>query len=193
MRRRLADTAGTALQAIKLTGIAPCGYTLVIGPGPIGIFAMQIAKAIGSRTIMVGRRERLELAGRLGADYLINYEQCKDVVSRVREIAGGLGVHQAFECAGSDSAMQQCVLAARKNGKVALVALPATDLHMLPVKTMVMNQIHVIGSRANPSCTRDVLEMMSAGAINARDMITPPSLQDFETAMQTFVRRIDGQ
>ena len=24
---------------------------------------------------MVGRRERLELAGRLGADYLINYEQ----------------------------------------------------------------------------------------------------------------------
>ena len=189
----LADTAGTALHAVRLTGIEPGGYSLVIGPGPIGNFAMQIAKSMGSKTIVVGRGDRLKLAGELGADYLINYESCDNIVAQVKTLTGGPGVHQAFECAGSDAAMEQCVHAARKNGKVAMVALPTTDMHPLPTKTMVMNQIQVIGSRANPNCTGAVLELMSSGAVNARDMITHTfSLERFHEAMETFIKRIDG-
>ena len=189
----LADTAGTALQAIRLTGIVPGGYTVVIGPGPIGIFAMQMAKSMGSRTIMVGRRARLELAGRLGADYIVDYEECDDIVSRVRDIADGVGAHQAFECAGSSDSVEQCVRAVRKNGRVALVSLPTDDLHSVPTKTMVMNQISVFGSRANPNCTKDVLDLMASGAINSRDLITHVfPLREFSTAMKTFVDRIDG-
>lgn len=189
----LADTAGTALQAIRLTGIVPGGYTVVIGPGPIGIFAMQIAKSMGSRTIMVGRRERLKLAEKLGADHIVDYEECGDIVSRVKEITGGLGAHQSFECAGSSNAIEQCVRSVRKNGKVALVSLPTDDLHSIPTKTMVMNQIAVFGSRANPNCAKDVLDLMAGGAINSKDLITHVfPLSDFSKAMKTFVERIDG-
>lgn len=189
----LADTAGTALHATRLTGVTPGGFSLVIGPGPIGIFAMQIARAMGAKTIMVGRRERLKLAEKLGATHCVNYEECKDIVSRVREIAGGVGVDQAFECAGSDSAMAQCIRATRKNGSVAFVSLPAVDEHPMPVKTMVMNQIHVHGSRANPNCGREALELMSSGLINAKDMITHSfPLERFGEAMRTFVERLDG-
>lgn len=189
----LADTAGTALQAVRLAGIVPGGYTLVIGPGPIGIFAMQIAKAMGSKTIMVGRKARLELAGKLGADYLVDYEKCDDIVAEVRKITDGLGVHQAFECAGSSAAMAQCVKSCRKDGKVALVSLPTTDMHEIPTKTMVMNQITLVGSRANPNCTEDVLSLMSSGAVNAKDMITHAfRLQDYKEALDTFINRRDG-
>lgn len=189
----LNDTAGTSLQAIRLTGIVPGGFSVIIGPGPIGIFVMQIAKSMGSKTIMVGRRERLELSGRLGADYLIDYEDCGDIVGRVREITGGAGADQAFECAGSDDAMKQSVLCVRKNGHVAFVALPTTDEHPIPVKTAVMNQITLHGSRANPHCSQTVLKMLAAGTINAKDMITHTfPLQQFDLAMKTFVERIDG-
>ncbi len=189
----LADTAGTALHAIRLTGITPGGHALVIGPGPIGIFAMQIAKAMGARTIMVGRRERLQLAEKLGADVAINYEECDDIVARVREITGGIGVDEAFECAGSAGAMAQCIRAARKNGQVAFVSLPAVDDHPIPTKTLVMNQIHLHGSRANPNCGQAVLELMSSGAVNAGDMITHSfPLAEFDTAMRIFVKRLDG-
>jgi len=188
----LADTAGTALQAVRLTGIVPGGWTLIIGPGPIGIFAMQIAKAMGSKTIMVGRRARLALAGKMGADVLLDYEECDNIVARVKEISGG-GVHQAFECAGSDAAMEQCVRACRKYGKVALIALPTTDMHPIPTKTMVMNQIQLCGSRANPNCCKDVLELMSSGVLSAKDMITHSfPLSEFKTAMETFINRTDG-
>jgi len=189
----LTDTAGTALQATRLSGITPGGYTLVIGPGPIGIFAMQIAKAFGSQTIMVGRNERLALAQKLKADYVINYEQCDDIVAKVREITGGIGVDQAFECAGSDAAIAQCVKSARKNGKVVLVALPTIDEHSVPTKTMVMNQITLIGSRANPDTSTEVLKLLSEGKINAKDMITHTyPLREIKEAMDTFVNRVDG-
>lgn len=189
----LADTAGTALQAIRLTGIVPGGYTLVIGPGPIGIFAMELAKAMGSKTIMVGRRQRLMLAGELGADYLIDYEKSEDIVADVRKITNGIGVDQAFECAGTDDAMKQCILCTRKNGHVAYVALPTVDEHAIPVKTMVMNQIHLHGSRANPNCAKEVLEMMSSKVIDAADMITHSfPLSEFDRAMEVFTKRLDG-
>lgn len=189
----LTDTAGTALQAIRLTGVVPGGYSLIIGPGPIGIFAMELAKAMGSKTIMVGRKARLELAGKLGADYLVDYEKVDDIVGEVRRITGGIGVDQAYECAGTDAAMSQCVLSTRKNGHVAFVALPTVDEHPVPIKTMVMNQIHLHGSRANPNCAKEVLELMSSGKINVKDMITHVlPLSDFDNAMKTFVNRLDG-
>ncbi len=189
----LADTAGTSLQATRLTGIVPGGYTLVIGPGPIGMFCMELARTMGSKTIMVGRGNRLAIAGKLGADHLIDFEKTTDVVQAVRELTGGIGVDQAFDCSGTDAAMAQCIYATRKNGQVAYVALPTQDMHPIPIKTMVMNQIHLHGSRANPTCCKAVLELMSEGQLNAKDMITHVlPLSDFHRAMEIFTKRLDG-
>lgn len=70
----LVDTAGVSLHGIELTGITPGGTVAVIGPGPIGMTLMRIAKALGAaRTIVVGRGARLELAARLGADDVIDF------------------------------------------------------------------------------------------------------------------------
>ncbi|MGI6072592.1 MAG: zinc-dependent alcohol dehydrogenase [Lachnospiraceae bacterium] len=189
----LADTAGTSLQALRLTGIVPDGYTVVIGPGPIGMFCMQLAKAMGSKTVMVGRGRRLELAGELGADYLINFETEENIVQAIRDITGGIGVDQAFDAAGTKDSLAQCIFSARKDGQVACVALPTVDMHELPVKTMVMNQIHVHGSRANPNCCAEVLQYMSEGKINAAGLITHViPLSDFHHAMEVFTKRLEG-
>ena len=189
----MVDTGGTALQAIRLNGITPGGFSLVIGPGPIGLFVMMIAKAMGSKTIVVGRRERLQFAKKLGADYIVDYEKCDDIVAEVRKITGGLGVDEAFECAGTQNAMLQTVRCTKKNGKVAIVSLPSQDEYNLPIKTMVMNQITVHGSRANPNCSKDVLALISENRINAKDLITHTfSIDDIHKALDTFVNRIDG-
>jgi L-iditol 2-dehydrogenase len=189
----LVDTAGTAYQAIRLAGITPGGYSVTFGPGPIGIFAMQIARAMGSRTIMVGRRERLQAARKLGAEHPVDCERVADVVATVREITGGIGADEVFECAGTQEAVIQSVRCAKKNGRVAFVALPTVDEMRIPVKTMVMNQIAVLGSRANPNCSAKVIELISLGRINARDMITHRfGIDEIRQAMKTFVERIDG-
>lgn len=189
----LVDTAGTAYQAIRLTGITPGCFSVTFGPGPIGIFVMQIAKAMGSRTIMVGRRDRLQAACRLGADYPVDYERVADVVAAVREITGGVGADEVFECAGTQEAILQSVRCAKKNGQVAFVALPTVDEMLIPVKTLVMNQIAVHGSRANPNCSAKVLELLALKRIHAQAMITHRfPIDEIRRAMETFVERRDG-
>ena len=118
----LVDTGGTALQAIRLTGITPGGYSVVFGPGPVGLMVMKIAKAMGSNTIVVGRKERLQFASNAGATHIIDTENCDDIVGKIKELTGGIGADEVFECAGSQDAMLQSVrCASRSQGTVVLV------------------------------------------------------------------------
>jgi L-iditol 2-dehydrogenase len=190
----LVDTAGTALQATRLTGVTPGGYSVIFGPGPIGVLAAQIAKSMGSRTIVVGRRERLQLAKKLGAaDRIVDIEKVQDVIASVREMTDGLGAHEVFECAGTPECVVQSVRVARKNGRVAFISLPTLDEMPIPYKTLVMNQITVYGSRANPNCSEKVIELLSMGKINAKDLITHTfPIDEIHQAMDTFVNRRDG-
>lgn len=84
----MADTAGTAYNGIHLVGIVPGGWTLVIGPGPMGNMLAQMAKAMGSKTIVVGYNDadRLKVAKEVGADHVIETTACEDVVAEVKRI-----------------------------------------------------------------------------------------------------------
>ena len=189
----LNDTGGVSLHAIKLTGITVGGYSVVIGPGPIGIIAMQIAKAMGSKTIMIGRRERLAVAKELGADYAVDYEKTVDPVAAVREITGGVGANEVFECAGTENAIEQSIQCARKNGRVAFVSLPFVDKIGISVKTIVQNQITIYGTKANPNCSDQIIKLMSDGEINVKDIITHTfSLDQINEAIDTFETRKGG-
>lgn len=190
----LVDTAGTAYNALRLCGVVPGGYTAVIGPGPMGISAMLIAKAMGSTTIMIGRRERLRLAGRLGADILIDYESVENPIEEVRRVTGGAGADQVIEAAGNTTAFMESVQMARKGGHVAFISIPSQEGQMIAGKYLVMNQISLHGTRANPNCSRVILNMIANGSLDGlKNMITNtfPITQTKE-AFDVFTNRRDG-
>ena len=188
----MADTTGIAYNAMRLTGVAPGGWTAVIGPGPMGIAAMLLAKAMGSRTVMIGRGRRLALAGELGADVLVDFEQTEDVVEEVRRITGG-GAHQVIEAAGNATAYYESIQMARKGGHVALISIPSQDGQQAALKSLIMNQITLHGVRANPNCSRTVLAMMAQGILPVDQMITHCfALEDIHKAFDTFINRKDG-
>ena len=188
----MADTAGIAYNALRLTGVEPGGWTAVIGPGPMGIMAMCLAKAMGSKTVVVGRGARLAMAGRLGADVLVDFEKVDSAVEEVRRITGR-GAHQVIEAAGSGNAYYEAVQMARKGGHVALISIPAQDGQQAALKTLIMNQITLHGVRANPNCAKTVLDMMSQGILPVDEMITHRfSLEDIHEAFDTFITRRDG-
>ena len=87
----MCDCAGVAFHGVQLAGVTPGGTSVVFGPGPIGLCAMQECKALGSgRVIMIGRGKKLEKARELGADVCIDFEK-EDPVQRVLELTGGVG------------------------------------------------------------------------------------------------------
>lgn len=188
----MVDTTGIAYNALRLTGVEPGGWTVVIGPGPMGIAAMLLASAMGSRTVVIGRGRRLALAGELGADVLVDFEAVEDPVAEVRRITGG-GAHQVIEAAGNATAYYESIQMARKGGHVALISIPAQDGQQAALKSLIMNQITLHGVRANPNCSKTVLDMMSQGILPVEKMITHRfPLEQIHEAFDTFTSRKDG-
>lgn len=81
---------------------------MVIGPGPIGLLAVAVAKALGaSPVILTGTRNRRLAIGReLGADRIVNIKD-EDPVAVVKQLTGGIGADYVVECAGNEATINQ--------------------------------------------------------------------------------------
>jgi len=110
---------------LDMTRFSAGDTVLVSGPGAIGLMTMQVAKAQGATTIVSGvtaDKNRLDTAGSLGADYIVDAER-EDVVKRVLELTGGRGADVVFECSGNESAVNAGFSAIRKRGRFTQLGL----------------------------------------------------------------------
>ncbi len=190
----MVDTAGVALHGLELTGVTPGGSVAVIGPGPIGLICMRLARALGStRVIAVGRGARLEAARRAGADVLVNFEK-EAPVAAVRAATNGRGVDEAMECSGAEGTLRQAVEMVRKGGRVSLLGMPPRPyLEPTPFAYIVHNEIAIFGSRANPNVSRKVISLIGARQLQVADLVTHTfPLEQFATALDVFVHRREG-
>lgn len=84
------EVACTVWSNLMMTAELTEGDLLLIhgGGGGVGLFAIQLAKALGVRVaVTAGSEEKLEVCRRYGADTLINYRE-DDFVAEVREEGG---------------------------------------------------------------------------------------------------------
>src|SRR5207302_8953092 len=105
----LVVTAGTAMYGLDVMGGVIAGEGVaVIGPGPIGLMGVAVAKALGAQpVILTGTRDsRLEMGKRLGADEMVNATR-EDPVAAVARITGGGGVQYVLECSGAPNALNE--------------------------------------------------------------------------------------
>src|ERR1700704_13322 len=105
----LVVTAGTAMYGLTELGGLVAGESVVVtGPGPIGLMAVAVAKALGASPVfLTGTRDnRLKIGLDLGADHAINARN-EDAVEAVRRLNGGNGVDYVVECSGADDAVNE--------------------------------------------------------------------------------------
>ncbi len=191
----LITTAGTAMYGItRIGGLEPGETAVVAGPGPIGLMAVQLVKAMGAaRVIITGtRRERLDLAVELGADAAV-YVKREDVVERIFELTDGVGADVVLECAGTARSLADAVEYTRKNGRISLVGIYGEPVTMNAFKVNQWN-ITLAGSRAEGDRSLSkVAPLMADGRIRVRPLITHTfPLDRVNEAMETFTKRIGG-
>jgi threonine 3-dehydrogenase len=114
-----------------LSAPMPGSTVAVFGAGPIGLFAVPIARASGARKIITVEPSpfRLELAKRMGSDIVINPRQ-DNVVHRILEETEGEGADVVLEMSGHPEAIAQGLKALRFGGSVSLLGLPARPVEV---------------------------------------------------------------
>ncbi len=127
------DPLGNAFHTVLSASELPGSTVLVLGCGPIGCFAVGIARAAGAAKVLASdpNENRLTLAQRMGAQVLLDPKR-DDVVARVREETNGEGVDLVCEMSGHPNAVRQAFRAARLGGRVNLLGLPeeAVPVHL---------------------------------------------------------------
>ena len=144
----LVVTAGTAMYGLtELGGLVAGESVVVIGPGPIGLLGVAVAKALGaSPVILTGTREaRLQKGRELGADHVVNVTR-EPAVAAVRRLNGGKGVDYVLECSGASDAINEAARMLNRGGKICLAAFPHAPV-AVDVAQLVRNNIYLFGIR----------------------------------------------
>ena len=191
----MVTTAASPLWAIDLMGGYVAGETvLVLGPGPIGLIAVQLCKALGAeRVILSGTRDsRLEIGTRLGADFTVNVGR-ERLADRVREITGGKGADSVLECAGSATSMQDALENVKRGGRIGVVAW-YTGPVSVDMNLAVRSNVRIYAARGEGGMNSGrSLALMSQGKIVADPIITHHfALDGIHDAFHTYVDRIDN-
>jgi threonine dehydrogenase-like Zn-dependent dehydrogenase len=190
----LVVTAGTSMYGLtELGGLVAGESVVVIGPGPIGLLAVAVAKAIGaSPVILTGtRNKRLAIGKELGADRTININE-EDAVAVVKELTGGIGADYVVECAGTESTIDQAIRMTNRGGKICLAAFPHERV-TLDIAQLARNNIYLYGIRGEGrSATRRAMTLMAEKRFDATKIHTHTfPLADLPTALRYARERID--
>lgn len=114
-----------AASKVRMVGEPVC----IVGAGPIGLFLVKIAKAMGATEVYVTDISdyRLALAKECGADYAFDSSNV-DVVEEIKKRTGGLGCGVVFDTSGNVDAIKQGFQILRKCGHMVMVGLPSKPL-----------------------------------------------------------------
>ena len=126
----LFDPFGNAVHTVLSGEIA--GQTVAVtGCGPIGLFAIAVAKACGAADIFAiePNETRRELAQKMGAKTLLD-PASGDVERQVFEATGGTGVDVLLEMSGHPAAIAQGFRLLRMGGRASLLGIPSRAVEM---------------------------------------------------------------
>lgn len=190
----LVVTAGTSMYGLtELGGLVAGESVVVIGPGPIGLLAVAVAKSLGaSPVVLVGTREnRNRIGEELGADIIIDARN-EDPVARVKELTRGKGADYVIDCAGVEASVNQAIHMTNRGGRVCLAAFPSAPVSF-DLGHLAVNNIYLYGIRGEgKSATHRAMAYMAEKRFDATKVHTHTfPLEDLPTALRYARERID--
>ncbi len=190
----LVVTAGTAMYGLtELGGLVAGESVVIVGPGPIGLLGVGVAKALGAQpVILTGTRDnRLKTGLELGADHVVNVTR-EDPVEAVRRLNGGKGVDYVLECSGAPNAVNEAARMVSRGGKICLAAFPHEPVPV-DIAHIVRNNIYLYGIRGEGrSATHRAEAFMRQKRFDATRIHTHTfALEDLPTALRYARDRVE--
>jgi len=188
------EPTGIAVNPARKTRISPSDRVAVMGPGPIGLFAVQVAKAYGARQVVLvgGREERLQAGIDLGADVAVNYNK-GDVARQVSEATDGDLVDVVIEAVGNKTVWPMISSIVAPGARVAMTGLFAGDVCAVDFDPLVVQEISIFGCLGAPGLWPECISLHKRGLVRAERIITHRlPLSEFAEAIEIARGRKEG-
>ncbi|ODS40556.1 MAG: alcohol dehydrogenase [Candidatus Altiarchaeales archaeon WOR_SM1_79] len=167
---------------------------VVIGPGPLGLLSVQVAKVLGAHKVfLVGTREsRLKVGLETGADRAINIHE-EDPIEIIKDETGGIGVDLVIESSGAKGGLDMSIKLTKRMGKLLLLGFPhelvEADIESLGLDN---KSIYTVRGEGWANCYR-AISLLEKGRIDLKPLITHSfPLKQIDEAFNTFIKRIGG-
>ncbi len=188
----LTDAMATAYFGLMRSGLKPGGAIAIIGLGPIGLLAIELAFVFGaSRVIAVDPvLKRREVAEKLGA---ISFEPGDDLRGRVRDLTNGAMVGSVLEASGAPKATDSILSLIGLGGTVSCIGLPRKEavvslFKMINLSLTIRGGICPVGEMW-PA----LIPLVNSGRIKGEGIFTHRfKLSDGAEAYRLFDAREDG-
>ena len=157
---------------------------LIMGAGPIGLFALIKAKSLGARVAIADLMEcRLELAKEFGADLVIN-NKTDDFDKCCEEFTGGNGFDVCVEACGAPVTFLSCIDKATHGANIILIGngkKETTFVHSIILK----KELNIFGSRnAFTKDFEELIDLVSSGKVDILKIVS--GVYDVENSKEAF-------
>lgn len=190
------EPLANAVSAVRNTNMKVGERVVVIGPGPIGLLAVAVARRYSPASLtLVGTRDaRLAMGSKMGATHTLNVTKPDAVDTLKQEILGNRGADVIIECAGTQSAIMLALDIMGRNCRIALEgSLGAGNTFPVSPYDMQRCSASIIG--INGWLTEDfarALEFVAGGAVSVGPLITHRfPLEQWEEAFEMITVRKD--
>lgn len=212
----LSDIFPTGYQAAEMGGIEEGDTVVVLGSGPVGLFAQKSALLMGAgRVIAVDRHPyRLDFARRYNGVETVDFRDHEDPVAYLKELCDGRGPDVVIDAVGMEAegshmhdvlglvlklesgaatAIEWAIHAVRKGGTVVLVGVYGPPWNLVPIGTAMNKGLTLRMAQCNTKrYMPHLLEHIREGRVAARDLISHRMpLSDVAHAYDLFARRDD--
>lgn len=176
-----ADPAAVALHGLRRADLQPGEMVVVLGAGPIGLFAAQWAKILGAgRTAVVDIfTEKLEIARKVGVDICIDGKS-EDPEARIKDETEGKGADIALETAGSPVTQELALRVIRKFGRIVYIGSATGDVNLpkASFELILRRQLTVRGSWNSNFAPipinewQETIDRLASGELRAKPLIS---------------------
>lgn len=185
------EPTAVILHGLGRGGVTPGDDVAVVGAGPLGLLAIQLARIMGAGRLFTIDlvAAKLEVAESLWAQACLEEE----AAAMIAKATLGRGVDLVVETAGTAKAQESCLDLARKGGRVLYLGIPEreVDLSRAVMQRLVREELTIYGAWNSYSAPfpgyewHASLTYMSRGQLQTKPLITHRF--GLQQAKETFI------
>src|SRR6478609_7449881 len=181
------DPLGNAVHTV-LAGEIAAKTVAVIGCGPIGLFSIAVARAVGAAQVFAieVNEHRRKIAAQMKADMVL-HPASQNVENEILERTGGLGVDVVLEMAGHPQSIRTAFDIVRRGGRISLLGLTSKPISLNFSEDIIFKGITVqgISGRRMYQTWYQMAALLKAGKLDLHPVITDRiAMKDFSKAME---------